>query len=238
MYCTEASLVKVEGNGFWAASLECRSWQCENCRPKRKRQVSRQAAEGNPTRFVTLTVNPAWGSSPKQRARALVDCWRGFVAFFKWLGYTTDLPYFAVFEATKKGEPHLHILTRGVFIPHWLLSEYMDAHMDAPNVWITECHRRRDAARYVSKYLGKANQKFGTCKRYWCTRSWRHPSNDDRPQSKRQEPGWYRVNWTLNELVRSAWDRRAHIVIDGDYYYMTGIPPPPARRRRTYAVPP
>lgn len=179
MLCRDTSLVNTYPDRLTARPICCRSWNCDFCRPARKKRVCREAAAGNPQIMVTLTVTPRWGRDKVDRAKGLVAAWRDFVKIAKEYHKYPDIPYFVVFEATKKGEPHLHILCRVPYISHKLLSEFMGARMKAPNVWIDECTSNRNAARYVAKYIGKAPGKFGTCKRYWQTRSWQTPKEED-----------------------------------------------------------
>lgn len=179
MFCRDFSIVNENIETLHIDPLLCRSWGCDFCRPARKKTVCRQAAAGDPLIFVTLTVNPSWGDSPEMRARMLVEGWRTFVTKGKpWHGYD-QIPYFVVFEATKRGEPHLHILCRVPWIDQPLLSAFMAFWMDAPIVWIDKVTSRRNASRYVSKYIGKAPGKFGSCKRYWQTQNYQTPVEED-----------------------------------------------------------
>jgi hypothetical protein len=73
----------------------------------------------------------------------------------------------AVFEETKKGEPHLHILARAPFIPQRWLSDQMSELMKAPIVDIRRVKAAAEAARYVAKYVGKGPKPFAKLKRYW-----------------------------------------------------------------------
>lgn len=204
MLCRDFTLVKHFDGGYYAAPLCCRSWGCDYCRPDRKRRVVKQAANGNPNTLITLTVNPSWGSSPNMRARELVTAWRAFVAAITDTGQIHELPYFAVFEATKKGEPHLHILTRSKWIDQKELSSFMHFWMNAPIVDIRRCNSRRSAARYVTKYIGKQPGKFGTCKRYWQTPNYKE-TPDEEPTESSLAPGkWEIVERSIDDILRQA----------------------------------
>ena len=166
------SMVNRGWDGVRAVSLRCRSWGCPNCHDDRTKQLIALALSGAPTTFITLTVNPAWGASKADRARRLVDSWRTIVKLVKKrYGYST-LPYFCVFEATKAGEPHLHILARVKYIDQKWLSKQMKLLMNAPIVDIRRVKNKNKLAFYVSKYCGKEPHRFATCKRYWTTRDW------------------------------------------------------------------
>ena len=152
--------------------MYCRAWSCEICQPRRQAQLVAKAKRGLPDTFITLTVNPARCRTPYERARALADAWRKVVKRIKRkYGYKT-LPYLCVFEATKKGEPHLHILARCKWIDQAWLSAQMAELIGAPIVDIRRVTTVDSAARYVAKYVGKQPHKFHSCKRYWSTRDY------------------------------------------------------------------
>jgi len=130
------------------------------------------AAGGRPDRFLTLTVNPSFLESPRERFRALSHGWATAVKRLRRLPKYKNLEYFAVVEATKSGEPHLHILIRGGYIPHQLISKIMGELTHAPIVHIERVRGIREAVRYLAKYLTKAPARFGDSKRYWSSRHW------------------------------------------------------------------
>lgn len=130
------------------------------------------AKSGKPTTFITLTVAPGSGVNPAARARALADAWPKVVkAARKKYGYKS-IPYLCVFEATKKGEPHLHILARVKWIDQRWLSNIMRRLIGAPIVDIRQIKSLKQVANYIAKYIGKEPHRFETCKRYWRTQSW------------------------------------------------------------------
>ncbi|MGA7966800.1 MAG: hypothetical protein WCB49_13120 [Gammaproteobacteria bacterium] len=138
----------------------------------RQRQLKRLARAGEPDSFITLTSNPATGKTPDERARALVRAWRLVVKRAKRKFGLKRIPYLVVIEATKAGEPHLHILARLRWLPQAWLSEQMDDLIGAPICWIERISGTRKIAGYVAKYVGKAPNKFGGCKRYWRSLDW------------------------------------------------------------------
>lgn len=206
MLCREQSLVKT-GDGWGVARpLCCRSWGCEYCAPRRRSDLIRRAAAGRPTRLLTLTTNPALYGSPAQRAHELANAWRKVVKRAqRQLGWGKP-QYFAVFERTKRGEPHLHILIRGRYLPQSWLSKQMKELIGAPICDIRKVHSERGAAAYVAKYLGKDPHRFGTCKRYWATRGYDLTAvNADRSST------WELTPWQITrepvEAIWRAWQR-------------------------------
>ena len=203
--CNEASLVNIGSKEWVAVSLRCRSWGCPLCQPERQRQLVALAASGRPTVFITLTSNPRTGTSPASRARKLASAWPVIVrkTCAKY-GYSS-IPYFCVFEATKKGEPHLHILARVKWIDQRWLSNQMRLLTGAPIVDIRQVRSIKEAASYISKYIGKAPHRFATCKRYWRTRSWDLSKWEPEPFD-----GDFSNHWELRDrpisFFRASWE--------------------------------
>ena len=160
-------VVKQQGSIVSAVKLTCRSWQCAECAPRRRLQLINEAKEGMPNIFLTLTCNPGWFSSPEERAQKMVWAWRIIRrrAAKKWPNFRCE--FMAVFEATKHGEPHLHIVCRSSFIPQRWISAQMAELIGAPVIDIRAVRSRKRVAEYVSKYISKRSIKFGTLKRYW-----------------------------------------------------------------------
>lgn len=161
------TIVKQFGGKLKVMKLSCRSWSCEDCAKGRKRKLIGEVREGIPERFITLTVNPAWFDSPEDRARRLVAAWRLIRRRFlkRWPNLTCE--FMAIFEKTQLGEPHLHIVQKGGYIPQRWLSQQMEQIMGAPVVDIRYVKNKGKIAWYVSKYVGKEPHQFGTLKRYW-----------------------------------------------------------------------
>lgn len=221
MFCREASLVKYDTHVTVATPLYCRSWGCPECQPARKRQLVALAASGRPTSFITLTVRPDVRRTKTSRARALVAAWRVVVRRAKKKYSYRSIPYLAVFEATKAGEPHLHILARVRWIDQRWLSAQMRSLIDAPIVDIRRVKGKRMIAQYIAKYVGKEPGKFGTCKRYWRTRDYQ--VDLQRPRDDWPFPGvpWAVVEYDINKLTRDAKLHGDHTWWDGEFLWIT-----------------
>jgi hypothetical protein len=159
----------------------------------RRRELIRLGLSGNPDTFITLTVNPDRFAGPDERAQRLKDAWSAVRRkACKVYGYTA-IPFLAVFEKTKRGEPHLHILARCEWIDQAWLSEQMNTRIGAPIVDIRRINSRKKAAGYVAKYAGKNPERFQGTKRYWRSQDWEvspHPEAEDEDQPKGD---WYIV---------------------------------------------
>jgi len=207
MLCREFSLVK-HGDGWGIAiPLLCRSWGCDYCNPIRKRQLVDLAKSGQPNRLVTITVSPAVGVSAADRAQRLAAAWRRVVQRWRRLNQTQELEYLAVFEATKRGEPHLHVLCRSGYIAQRWLSVQMRELLGSPIVDVRRIHSARHAALYVSKYVGKAPHHFATCKRYWQSKAYATPVADKTNALDGIGTPWSIVEKPLREIMHD-WEKR------------------------------
>jgi len=167
MFCAEWSLVKHRGQEVTVIPLRCKCWHCDECRPIRARGLVADAVAGHPTIFITLTSRKREDRTPSQAARELVTAWRKVRReYVKEHGKGT-LAFLAVFEATKRGWPHLHIVARCKWLSQkWLSRRMADLH-DSPVVDVRRVTGMSKIARYVSKYIGKNPHRFQGVKRYW-----------------------------------------------------------------------
>lgn len=175
MLCSEASIVNSQIHGGQAITMRCKSWRCDICRPENAKIVKRRARRGLPTTMLTLTSNPAVAGCADERARLLVTGFRELRRLMLRHHGLKRVPFFAVFERTKKGEPHLHILLRMGYVDQKWISEQMARLTGAPIVDIRQVRGTKKAAAYVAKYIGKSLDQFEGCKRYWSTSNWLDP---------------------------------------------------------------
>lgn len=164
--CTEWTLGKHLPAKRSFKVLTCRSWGCDHCAPKRRRQLIQQAADGEPNRLLTLTISPHAAASLEERHDLLVHAWQVIVKRLRRRPKLRDLQYLLVKEATVVGEPHLHILLRCGFVPQSLLVQWMRELTGSYIVDIRRVRGAREAAAYVAKYIAKAPARFGASKRY------------------------------------------------------------------------
>jgi hypothetical protein len=165
--CSEAILVNAGDLDAHATIMRCKRWSCELCRPFNHRLTKRRAREGRPNVFLTLTVNPARYSTFDEAARDLKRAWVNLRRAMKREHGVEQPPFIAIFEATKRGWPHLHILMRCKFIPQRWFSATMDRLIGAPIVDVRHIDELGRVAAYVAKYVSKAPTAFKGCKRWW-----------------------------------------------------------------------
>lgn len=206
-----------------AGAIWCKSWLCEHCAPIRKKQLQAQACNGNPTKFITLTskYRPS-DMTPDQAAQELVHAWRMVVQRGKRDKLFSEIQYIAVFELTKQGWPHLHILARCSFLSQKWLSERMAEYADSPIVDVRKIKTRNAVAWYVSKYIAKEPQRFKHCKRYWRTHKYDlQPQKPDKPVHDRYKGYW--STWHIQEVAGVYQGHDYSIEWDSDHSF-TAIP--------------
>ena len=225
MLCTDLTLVNVQPDQVRVMPLKCRCWSCDLCQPMRKAQLVAQALNGQPNTFITLTSNPRVGKSPEFRARLLVKAWRKIRrAARKKYGYKS-LPFMAVFEATKTGEPHLHILAYVKWIDQSWLSSQMKQHTNAPIVDIRRIQDQGRAAHYVTKYIGKEPHHFKGTKRYWTSLDWQVPELE-RDLDQPRYSLWHIYHQSVSKVVQrcraAGWSEMTQ---ERDLWILTKPPP-------------
>jgi hypothetical protein len=211
--CGVGTLINDSEHGAQIKAAGCRSWLCEWCAPGRARSCEIEARRGRPNRFLTLTCTPDVGMSALDRRRIMGEAWPVFVKRIKRYLNNGTFEYWAVCEKTQLGEPHFHVLIRSKFLPQKLLSQWWKELTGAYVVWIVEVKKSERAASYVSKYLTKGLERFGTYKRYWKSK------NYVLPETEKAEETWERKVWRyvkehVDDVVfartREGWQRVPH----------------------------
>ena len=225
MLCSELTLVNEVPGVARIMPLLCRCWTCENCNPMRKARLVKECLEGTPNTFITLTANRKVGLTPEYRARLLVNAWRIIRRRAKKLYHYKQIPFMAVFEATKNGEPHLHILCRVKWIGQPWLSRQMQSIMSSPIVDIRRIKNPNKMANYVAKYVGKDPHHFKGTKRYWRSLDYLAPE----PPFEGRKPAydvWEVKKHSIEKMVaRYKFWGWTHIERDGDIWVCSKVPP-------------
>jgi len=210
MFCSQWALVKVDFRTATVLPLKCKSWACDECRPGRTKRLVEEAKTGVPTLFITLTSRRRASLTPSQAAVLLVDAWRKVRREYIREHGKGTLAFLAVFEATKRGWPHLHIVARCKWLDQKWLSRRMDELHDSPIVDVRRVHGLRKVAAYVTKYIGKNPHRFTGVKRYWRSLDYLLPlpPEDDDPWN--DVPVWtiVRGHWMIvaEDMERDGWN--------------------------------
>jgi len=200
--CCDWTLVKQLPGEIDTKMLECRAWTCDRCGPKRQRRLISEVIHGDPNRFLTLTVNPAFGDSPDDRRAMLADALKLLVKRLRRWKPTETFDYFVVVERTKAGEPHFHITLRCPYVPQRLISSIMNELIHAPTVDIRAISSAKKAAYYIAKYVSKAPDQFAGFKRYFHSQNWEVDPPDENDEHHQGEPRWVVDRRPEREIAR------------------------------------
>ncbi|MCH7687825.1 MAG: hypothetical protein IH899_14270, partial [Planctomycetes bacterium] len=133
--------------------IRCKRWTCPHCGQRKMTHFAHEVSRAKPNRLITLTIATRLYTHPREAydktRRALPKL-------------TTQLrkahgefEYFRVLEATKKGWPHYHLVTRCPYISQSELSHRWNKLTGAPIVDVRQIKKAAHVYRYVMKYLGK-----------------------------------------------------------------------------------
>lgn len=163
--CTKSAILKHQETGRVKLGLEtCGSRLCPNCQRRYRLKVTERIENllgrvaKNAWRFITLTV-PHSDLELADQLDHIQQSFRRLRQTQIW--QQTQLLGVAVFEMTfnsesKRWHPHLHILSRGLYLPQKKLSAaWSRCSRGAKIVDIRKVRSGSEAASYVSKYLGK-----------------------------------------------------------------------------------
>ena len=210
MFCSEWALVKNQPPTITIMPLRCRCWSCDECRPIRAARLVHEAKAGKPTMFVTLTTWRRPGHCPQAAARALARAWRTVRREYVAKHGKGSLAFLAVFEATKQGWPHLHIVARCKWLDQKWLSNRMRELIGAPIVDVRRIKGLNKVAEYVTKYIGKNPQRFEGTKRYWRSLDYLLPKESS--DEKEFDP------WDQWEIVKFNWLTEVRLYVTMGYH--------------------
>lgn len=178
----------------------CHRWDCPTCGPLRLRLAKAKAAAGKPERLITLTTRPRDGLSLEASIKWIRDRWKRLLERLR-RNYPR-LEYMAFVELHKNGWPHMHILTRGCYIPHKTLKAFWSDLTGSYIVYIQQISNDWQGVQEATKYyLKTARQVHEAAPRlpvYTMSRSWLPPewSEDQRPAG----------SWAFYCYVRMPWN--------------------------------
>ncbi len=226
MLCSEACLVNHGLLKFRAVTLRCNCWSCEICIPRRKARLVSEVADGLPTKLMTLTTRAVEGGDPVAEARRQGDAFAALVRLIKKRCRGEEFAFFAVREATKRGWPHLHVAMRAPFLSWRWLSENWDRLSGSPGVDIRKVNQSTNAAKYLAKYIGKEPHRFGSTKRYWCSRNWRDVVKEREFRRADWDSRWFIVMRHIGDLAEGYWLKRWEVTMEGRFGFFEARAPP------------
>lgn len=181
MLCQSHTIVKNEKDRVTFYPLRCRCWHCPECHGARTARLIAEAKQGKPNIFITLTSRRRTNWTADYAARRLAWAFRVIRAEYLRAHGKHSWPFLCVFEKTKKGWPHLHIVGRAKWIDQKWLSKRMGALTDSPIVDVRRVSGLSKVANYIAKYLGKDPSRFEGTKRYWRSQDYLDPSPEEEP---------------------------------------------------------
>lgn len=226
MFCSEWALVKRTQPGLTVTPLRCKCWTCDQCRPARTARLIAEAKAGQPNTMITLTSRRVEGWSPHVAAQRLSHAWRQVRREYVKEHGKGSLAFLVVFEATKLGWPHLHIVARCKWIDQKWLSRRMGALIGSPYVWVNRIDGIERVAAYIAKYIGKNPHRFIGTKRYW--RSQDYLLTEEEPATEEEPPYelWWIEKCSWRTAVRRFAENGYTVQFDGEKAILThGIPP-------------
>lgn len=226
-YCRDTSLVKRLADHREVQPLKCKCWHCELCAPDRQKDLRGLARRGEPNKFLTLTVNPGRYSGPTERAQQLRHAWLLLRRRLRRTRRWRSIPFLAVFERTKRGEAHLHIMLRTPFISQRWISRVMDELIGAPVVDIKMIRDKRRVAAYVAKYIGKDPWKWDGCKRYWRSQDYELAKHKYVPPEQDLGVWWDVVASSPYVIATMAKTAGEYVVFANGKYFLYPNGPPP-----------
>lgn len=154
-WCATATL---EDGSSIAVPIRCRSWDCPHCAATMKRRLLRRLRYSKPNLFSTLTTSTRTAATPDEafiRANAaistLIKRWRRRFP-------NERVEYFLVWERTKAGWPHAHLLLVAPPVSkHWLSATWREL-TGSYIVDLQPVSSLTHAAKYLAKYLAKDPQ--------------------------------------------------------------------------------
>lgn len=152
---TWCATAQLEDGSYVAVPLTCRQWDCSTCGPRLKRRLTRRLEYARPTLFITLTTSLRTKPTPDEAfhvANAAIA-----ILFKRWKRRFPDAPfeYFLVWERTKAGWPHAHILLKAPRVSkHWLSNQWRQL-TGSYIIDLQPVSSNQHAARYLAKYLAK-----------------------------------------------------------------------------------
>lgn len=134
--------------------MMCHKWSCPTCSKFKADYWKKLALAGKAERFITLTYPNDGTKTTIEMAGDMKRAWPKLLAKVRKVWGAFE--YLLIWELTKKGAPHIHMLQRGAWIDKQWLSDTWAALVGAPVVSIRKIDDQDRAALYVTKYMGKS----------------------------------------------------------------------------------
>lgn len=205
--CGSWSVCRYDKASWTAFPLRCRRWDCPSCAPRQKRRFLKALSLTHVDALLTLTCNPQHYANPDAAFRHMSRQLPNLMKRLRRQLPRAGLQYVVIWESTKRGWPHAHVLLRGPYLPQRLVSHIWDSLAFSRIIDIRRVHRPEDVRSYVGKYLVKqpavppGYRRFRSSEDFWQTEP---PNRHHRPDPNTP---WSVQRLSLGELSHrwAAW---------------------------------
>lgn len=200
--CKSLSCVGFTASGSLAAlPLYCRKWSCETCGKFQRKRLRRRLIAGEPNCFITLTVNPRLHQDKDTAFRAASLAVNRLMKVLRRRYPHKRIEYALIWERTKKGWPHAHLLLRAPWIHQKLLSRQWERLSGAKIVDVRMVRSNGEAVAYVSKYLTKDPAVPTGYRRYRTSRAYSNPEPQGQLSAILGIDGWHLAHAPLPSVI-------------------------------------
>jgi len=166
---------RVDALAYVVTPLRCKRWTCVECARLNKRQLLARLKDTRPTAFLTLTCDPKRFESSAEAFALMSLRLNTLVKRIRRRIDPAPFAYFVVWERTRSGWPHAHLLIAGPYLPQRWLSRNWQELTGAPIIDIRQVRSPHDAVLYLAKYLTKDLSVPPGCKRFRSSRGFLAP---------------------------------------------------------------
>ena len=194
--------------------IRCRSWDCRNCARRNKRQLLRRLSKTDPNLFITLTTSTLTAPSPDEAFNRANEAISPLIKRWRRRFPNDRVEYFLVWERTKAGWPHAHVLLKAPPVPKRWLSRTWRELTGSYIVDLQQVSSAVHAAGYLAKYLAKDPQVPAGARRW--RRSAAFFVKDSAPRARLLPAGtvWHREPHDL-ETVKWRFLQRGMLPLTG-----------------------
>lgn len=151
-WCATAQL---EDGTYIAVPITCRSWDCPSCARYLKRRLLRRLRYASPNLFITLTTSERTAPTPEEAYHVANHAIAPLMKRWRRRFPNDRVEYFLVWEKTKRGWPHAHILLSAPSVSkHWLSDQWREL-TGSYIIDLQKVSSSTHAAGYLTKYLTK-----------------------------------------------------------------------------------
>lgn len=173
--CARWTVSQPREDGEIVVPLRCKCWHCQDCHEINRRLVLRRLRDAEVSHLITLTCSRKAFSAPYQAFRHLSAAVPNLVKRLRRQFPAVTFQYLLVWETTRAGWPHAHLLARTSYLPQRALSRHWRELTGAPVVDIRRVSSASGATSYVAKYLTKTLsappglKRLRTSRQFWAT---------------------------------------------------------------------